>query len=212
LLSPGHSHLAAVTTLDVGTADLQQCADAIMRLHGEWLWSRGRADEARYPTGAGDIPWSRFKLGDTPVPEGVRFTWRRGRAPSAEHAGYRRYMDIVFSWANTVSLAQKTPRATRDAVRPGDFFILPGSPGHSVLLLDIAQNERGDKVALIGQSYMPAQNFQVLRPSRKEVWFELDEDGVDTPFWRPFPWDSLRRLDGDQPSRDARQSGSKSDI
>lgn len=177
LLEPGHRHLAAVTTLDIGNRDLQQCADAIMRLHGEWLWAHDRADEASYPTGKADIAW--------------RYYGRR----SGGHASYRRYMDEVFSWANTVSLARKTARVAREDVRPGDFFVLPGHPGHAVLVLDLARNEAGERVALIGQSYMPAQSFQVLRPSRDEIWFTLHDEGVDTPFWRRFPWDALRRLD-----------------
>ncbi len=177
LLEPGHPHLAAVSTLDIGTRDLQQCADAIMRLHAEWLWSRDRAGEASYPTGARDI------------------AWREYRSRTRDHASYRRYLDEVFSWANTVSLAHKTARVAREALRPGDFFVLPGHPGHAVLVLDVARDDGGQTVALIGQSYMPAQRFQVLRPARDGVWFALHDGGVDTPFWRRFPWDALRRLD-----------------
>ena len=60
----------------------------------------------------------------------------------------------------------------------------------------IILGDSGEKVALLGQSFMPAQSFQVLRPSRDRTWFSLaDEDGVQTPFWRRFPWSSLRRLD-----------------
>src|SRR5262245_3007875 len=38
---------AAVVDLDVGTRDLQQCADAAMRLRVEYLWSAGRARDIR---------------------------------------------------------------------------------------------------------------------------------------------------------------------
>jgi hypothetical protein len=195
IVEAGDRYLAAVSTLDVGKHDLQQCADAIMRLHAEWLWSRGRAHDASYPTGATPIGWTRYLRGEIPHPKGRSFRWdERGKQPNT-HASYRRYLDVVFSWANTGSLALRSGKPSRADVRPGDFFVLPGSPGHAVLLLDIAHDGQGRRVALIGQSFMPAQSFQVLRPNADQSWFELEDGGVDTPYWRRFPWTSLRRLD-----------------
>jgi hypothetical protein len=68
--------------------------------------------------------------------------------------------------------------------------------GHAVLILDVARDAKGNRVLLLGQGYMPAQSFQVLRPSAKEVWFPLDLSAgkLETPFWDPFPFSALRRL------------------
>jgi hypothetical protein len=196
LMPADHTHIAAVTTLDIGKQDLQQCADAVMRLHGEWLWQNGRASEASYHSGGGPIAWARYKDGWMPKPKGNGFVWAQGRAKADDHASYRKYLDIVFSWANTVALRQHSAEVARGEIRPGDFFILPGSPGHTVIVLDLARDAAGHAVALLGQSYMPAQSFQVLRPSRSATWFALDgDDGVETPFWPTFPWSSLHRLD-----------------
>jgi len=71
-----------------------------------------------------------------------------------------------------------------------------GNPGHTVLVLDMASNSAGERVLLLGQSYMPAQSFQVLRPNAQSVWFAVKpNDGLLTPFWPKFSWDMLRRLD-----------------
>lgn len=197
ILPEGHTNLAAVTTLDVGPRDLQQCADAIMRLFGEWRWSRGEARAVSFQSGFGAIPWTRFLGGEIPHYDGDRVHWITARRRAGEdHPSFRRYMDVVFTWANTGSLARQASTPSADDLRPGDFFILPGNPGHTVLVLDLARDDTGRRVALIGQSFMPAQRFQVLRPSRSRAWFTIDDDGVHTPFWRPFPWSSLRRLDG----------------
>lgn len=197
LLPADHPHLAAVTTLDTGARDLQQCADAVMRLHAEWLWTQQRASEASYGSGAGPIPWKRYLAGGFTKLKGNSFVWGNRGPRKNTHATYRKYLDMVFSWSNTVALARQGKPVERAGLRPGDFFVLPGSPGHTVLILDVAAREDGRRVALLGQSFMPAQSFQVLRPSRRQSWFELDdEEGVKTPFWPRFPWSSLRRLDG----------------
>jgi hypothetical protein len=75
--------------------------------------------------------------------------------------------------------------------------VLPGGPGHAILILDVAEAPDGRRVALLGQGFMPAQDFHVLRAGAS-AWFSLDGEDVDTPFWpAPFPWSSLRRMKGD---------------
>jgi hypothetical protein len=196
VLLPGDDRrIAAVTAIDIGKADLQQCADAVIRLHAEWAWSRGRRDMSYRAASGLWLPFERWARGERIRASGASIAWVPGGSRSDGHASFRKYLDAVFAWANTVSLDKQAKRVEAAALRPGDFFILPGNPGHAVLVLDLARSN-GRTLALLGQSYMPAQSFQVLRPSGGAVWFELDhEQDVRTPFWRPFPWTSLRRLD-----------------
>jgi hypothetical protein len=78
----------------------------------------------------------------------------------------------------------------------GDVFIQAGHPGHTVLVVDLAECE-GDKVFLLAQSYMPAQEVHVLRnPQDPELspWYDLDfEDELQTPEWT-FPPGALKRF------------------
>lgn len=39
----------------------------------------------------------------------------------------------------------------------GDVFLKGGSPGHVVMVVDLCENEEGQKAFLPGQGYMPAQ-------------------------------------------------------
>jgi hypothetical protein len=74
-----------------------------------------------------------------------------------------------------------------------------------VLVLDLATDPDGHRVALLGQGFMPAQSFQILHPGKQdphvtmspgdhEPWFRIVEDGLDTPFWPRFPWTTLHRF------------------
>jgi hypothetical protein len=189
--------IGAVIAIDVGSADLQQCADAVVRLHAEWRWSQGHRDHSYRAASGTRLGLERFARGERIVADGTRLRWMPRARPSRGHAAFRQYLDTVFAWANTVSIGRQALPVSAEAVAAGDFFVLGGNPGHAVLVLDLARAEDGRQVALLGQSYMPAQNLYVLRPGAGRVWFVLDRGrDVVTPFWRPFPWSSLRRLPG----------------
>ena len=190
------TRVAAAVAIDIGTADLQQCADSVLRMHAEWRWARGDRDVS-YRAAAGlEMPFSRWARGDRPIAHGSSLAWGpRARPTEPDHGAFRRYLDDVFAWANTGSIARDARKIELADLAPGDFFVLPGGPGHAVLVLDLARGEGGRRAVLLGQGFMPAQSFHVLR-SKGSAWFPIDEGagGIDTPFWDPFPWSSLRRL------------------
>jgi hypothetical protein len=167
----------AVVDIDVGDRDLQQCADAVMRLRAEYLRAAGRAAEVCFRTAGGDR---------------LRFTG----PPSS----WRRYLDRVFAYANTASLARQLAKVD-DPSRPeiGDVFVEPakgGRYGHAVIVVDVAEDARGARRFLLAQSYMPAQEIHVLANPRDPAspWYAAAADGaLDTPEWR-FPPGSLRRF------------------
>ncbi len=120
----------AVIDIDTGTRDLQQCADAVMRLRAEWLYAAGRQSEITFNDTGGAQPmrYSRWVDGERPKPSGRVLVWARTAARDASYAGFRRYMDTVFAWAGTHSLERELmPVATSD-VRAGDVFIKGGIP------------------------------------------------------------------------------------
>ncbi len=192
-----HPRIAAVVDIDVGDRDLQQCADAVIRMHAEWRYGRGERPSYRALSGLW-MPYAEWMRGARPVAEGQTLMWRRVATPAPdEHALFRRYLDAVFTWANTASLARDSRAVSLVDVTGGDFFVLADSPvGHAVLVLDVAKGEGGEVALLLGQSFMPAQSFHVLRSTAAEVWFVVPREAthVATPFWRPFPISSLRRL------------------
>jgi hypothetical protein len=79
----------------------------------------------------------------------------------------------------------------------GDVFIQTGNPyGHAVIVVDMARNDRtGEKVYMLAQSYMPAQDIQILinrRDRRISPWYRLGEGPVMTPEWTFGPGDLMR--------------------
>jgi len=189
----------AVVDLSVGKRNLQQCADSIIRLHAEYLFAAGRLDEIAYRTTSGELlPFKRWAKGERPVVRGRRVTWQSGGGAGKDHASLLTYLDSVFLYAGTLSLGRDAATVPVADLAPGDFFVFAGSPGHAVLVLDLARAEDGRRRLLLGQGFMPAQSFHVLAAPDGSAWFELDEESGElaTPSWKPFPLDSLRRLPG----------------
>jgi hypothetical protein len=188
----------AVIDIDVGRRDLQQCADAVMRLRAEYLRSAGR-DEAicfRFTSGQ-DIPWSAWRDGRRLSVRGDDVTWSRPGRRDASYASFRRYLDVIMSYAGTASLAKElVPVRDPRRVEPGDVYIRGGFPGHAIIVVDVAEAADGRRLFLAVQSYMPAQDPHVLRApgSPHTPWYEASTDGaLATPEWS-FPPGSLRRF------------------
>ena len=175
---------AAIVDLDVGTRDLQQCADAVMRLRAEYLFAAHREGEIRFHPD-----------------EKTVLAWKGG----SDRKQFGKYLINVFAEAGTASLAAELPRPrplrARD-VRPGDVLIQGGSPGHALLVLDAADAADGKRWLMLGQSYMPAQQFHVVRnlddrSMNGDPWFDadtLDKSGLQTPEWRAFTLKDVRRF------------------
>ncbi len=168
----------AVIDIDVGTRDLQQCADAIMRLRGEWLFSAGHVR---------DIGFN--------YTDGKRRNFAARR--KTDYASFRKYMNLVFAYAGTYSLEHELKPVRLEDLQIGDVFIKGGFPGHAVLVADMARNaETGEKRFLLIQSYMPAQEMHVLKnPAAPDgsPWYPAAFTGpLFTPEWT-FPEGALHR-------------------
>lgn len=197
-----HWGIAAVADIDVGSKDLQHCADAIIRLHAEWRYGRGQRDIGYRSVSGVRVGYKSWLAGERPVATGKDIVMKRNAAAHADdHATFRAYLEELFNWAGTPSLERDAMKVDLDDVRAGDFFVMLGQPfGHAVLVLDVAKHADGRTALLLGQSYMPAQSFSILRPNEgspgKSAWFVVDKGAhyVDTPFWKPFPRSALRRF------------------
>lgn len=69
----------------------------------------------------------------------------------------------------------------------GDVFIKGGFPGHAMIVVDIAVNNKGQKIFMPAQSYMPAQDIHIVKNPMNEnlgPWYELPAgDKIITPEW-----------------------------
>ncbi|QNH60697.1 DUF4846 domain-containing protein [Hymenobacter sediminicola] len=199
LKDPQNVH-AAVLNIDVGSRDLQQCADAIIRLRGEYLFAQDPAQVHFHLTSGHDIAFTDWYGGKGFRVSGDEVLPAPRPAELPTHTVFRRYLDQIFTYAGTLSLSRELNPVPLADVQPGDVLIRGGSPGHAVLVLDVAEQlGTGRRYVLLAQSYMPAQQMHVLRniwgDATLGAWFAVNpqEARFSTPEWT-FAREDLKRF------------------
>ena len=190
---------AAVFGLPIEAEDLQQCADSIMRVFAEYCLQTGRESQIKfYFTNGFLADYSKWRDGYRIAVNGNDISWTSGGTYDDSYESFKKYMRMVFSYAGTLSMdVYESESITLDEVKVGDVFLKGGSPGHVVMVVDVCENEAGERAFLLGQGYMPAQEFHVINNllHMDDPWYYEDE--ITYPFRTAeytFPEGSLRRL------------------
>jgi hypothetical protein len=165
---------AAVIDIDVGRRDLQQCADAVMRLFAEYQLASGHPEKIRFH----------------PDPGKPRVIAYSGKA--LDRPRFAQYLVRLFADAGSASLQAEMKQVSARPPQGGDVLIQGGYPGHAVIVLAAAEKD-GRRLLLLGQSYMPAQQIHVIKnlgDPTLSPWFDAaaltHPAGLVTPEWRPF--------------------------
>lgn len=189
----------SVIDVEIGERDLHQCADAIMLLRAEYLYQQKKYEQISFNfTNGFSADYQKWLEGYRIKVTGNDVTWIKEASYDDSYLSFRKYMDLVFSYAGSLSLEKQLIPINSNDMRIGDVFIQGGSPGHGIIVVDMAENKKnGEKVFMLAQSYMPAQQTQILiNPLDKEIspWYRLNsEERLLTPQWE-FEMTDLRRF------------------
>jgi hypothetical protein len=176
----------AIINYDVGTTDLQQCADALMRLRAEYLFSQKRFSEIGFHFTSGDYySWNAYCKGQRPAVRGNKVSFIHSVPSEYTHASLRKYLDIVYTYAGTISLNKELKPASRFDI--GTIVITPGSPGHCFIIIDKAKDKNGKELFKLAEGYTPAQSIYVLNnPYDEDInpWYRLEKGVIETSSYR----------------------------
>ena len=187
----------AVFKLPIENEDLQQCADSIMRVYGEYYYKNKAYNKITFPLGNRFVAdFDKWRRGYAISINGNSISWVTSSKNNSSYDSFKRFMRIVFAYSGTLNMDNASKKIKLSEARAGDIFIRGGSPGHVVMIADICKNAEGKKAYLLAQGYMPAQEFQVLKnPLHEEnPWYYEDE--IKYPLKTPeysFEEGSLRR-------------------
>ncbi len=181
---------SAVINLEIGNTDLQQCADAVIRLRAEYLWKQKRYDEIHFKFTNG------FNASYVTWAEGSRInvklnnvSWQQTANKDYSYETFREYLDKVFLYAGSASLARELVSVQISKIQPGDVFIHGGHPEHAMMVIDVVSNPTSKQKAFICcQSFIPAQEIEIVRnlnDSEHSPWYIVNpnETTVEFPQW-----------------------------
>ena len=191
----------AILDIDVGNKDLQQCADAVIRLRAEYLWKENKINNIHFNFTSGDTAlYTIFRDGFRPEIHGNNVSWKLKTAKDTSYLTFKKYLETVFMYAGTLSLDKELEKVNNPQhMQIGDLFIQTGNPiGHAIIIVDMAINHQtGEKIFMLAQSYMPAQDIHILKnPSSTSAspWYKLNPEAeLITPEWT-FSYNHLKRF------------------
>ena len=187
----------AVFKLPIENEDLQQCADSIMRVYGEYYYDKKAYNKINFPLGNGFIAdFDKWRRGYSISVSGNKIAWVYSSKNDSSYDSFKRFMRIVFAYSGTLNMDYSSKKIKLVEARVGDIFVRGGSPGHVVMIADICKNKKGKKAYLLAQGYLPAQEFQLLKNPLHEdnPWYFEEE--IKYPLRTPeysFDKGSLRR-------------------
>ncbi len=160
----------AVVEFPLGNKDLQQCADVIMRLRAEYFYKAGEFQRIRFNDNAQKI-----------------YSYQGG-----DKTSFEKYLETVFSHCGTISLEHAMVKRQRmNDLEIGDVLIQGGSPGHAMIIVDLAINDQGGKLFMLAQGYMPAQQLHIVKnPTMPGLspWYRVNtNETIITPEWNFKP-------------------------
>ena len=174
-------YAGAVVDMDFGKSANEQCADAIIFLRASYLWKTRQYAKINFNFTNG------FKAEYAKWAQGYRIrnnkTWVKTQKADYGYQSFRKYLHLVFQYAGTASLSQELKpigRCWATDIQAGDVIIKGGFPGHAEIVVDVAENEKGERVVLLAQSFMPAQEIEIF-----PQWFSPSANGTRlvTPAW-----------------------------
>lgn len=189
-----------IIDIDVGKKNLQQCADAIIRLRAEYLYSIDNYNSIHFNFTSGDTAkYSDWMKGFRPQVKNNHVYWLQNEQSQNTYKIFRKYLETVFMYSGSYSLKKELlPVTDLRMIDIGNVFIQGGFPGHAIIILDMAKSLKDDQIAiLLAQSYMPAQDIHILineNNRNMSPWYLVGHgDKLYTPEWT-FNWSDLYKF------------------
>lgn len=189
--------LAAVAAVKIAGRKLDQCMDILIRFRAEYLWMTNRKDEIYFPLPDGFIlAWKSWRQGQRPHFAGLHFFLKPAAGIDSSKANFEKYLRTLFEYSSTQTFYYYYESVDPLQLQIGDFVVKKGKRGHAVMIIDLAEDGNGKRIALIGQGDTPACRFYLLNYKKDNPWFPVEPSvkKLPLPIKKIMTWNGLRRF------------------
>ncbi|MFC4635936.1 DUF4846 domain-containing protein [Dokdonia ponticola] len=195
IFQQGH---VGVLEVPVPSNGLQQCADALIRIRSEYLWSTNRKEEIGFKFTSGHYcSWVNYAQGYRPKINGNDVTFSKIAVPNKSKENFYKYLNLIYMYAGTYSLSQELQKIPNlSDVNIGDLLIYPGFPGHVIMVGDIIENQEGERRFAFFQGNTPAQSVHIIKnvsDTSMNPWYDLEgRTSLETPIYTFSSFEMVR--------------------
>ena len=167
----------AVLRVDVGTRDLLQTTDLLIRLRSEYLFERERFSEITFHFMSGfNCSFDKWSDGFRTKVTGNKVEWVKTDEPDASRPVFDKYLVNLYVYSNATAFAQDVVASPDITI--GDVFIKNGG----AIVADLCQdNATGRTAVLLVRSGAPTQDAYVMSNTESpdiSPWFIIPDNGV----------------------------------
>ncbi len=201
MLKPEQDFGYKVLDIDIGTKNLQQCADAALRLRAEYLFANQRYGEIRFKFSSGDVAdYLKWREGYRAEVNNNKVRWVKKANFDASYQNFRAYLEVLFNYAGSWSLERELkPVVSPEQLAIGDMLVKGAFPGHVMIVVDKAiHTQTQEAICLLAQSARPAQSIHIVKnrlDKSLSPWYSTQafKTKIDIEEWTFYP-ENLKRF------------------
>ncbi len=154
----------AVVDMPVGTRNHQQAVGSVERIYAQYLYANGLEDNIVFHFTSGfKFDWKTWASGRKLKVDGSKVSFTSGGTKSTGEENFEKYLVQLMQYNSIKALASDVEDASDLA--PGVMLYQNAGTdkSHVVMIMDMCENENGDKLYILGQGFKPAQEMHILK-------------------------------------------------
>lgn len=168
----------AVLKLPMEKENLQQSAGSVIRVFAEYYYAQKAYDKIKFQFANGfKAEYQKWQEGFRIRTDATGSIWVNGGEYDTSKKNFQDYIHVVMTYTSANTIKNESRKIKKTDIQIGDIFLQTGNTSDTAMVVDICENEKGQKAFLLAKGGKPAQQFHLLKnPAHKEdPWYYVDE-------------------------------------